>query len=312
MRRGYIVAPEKRQLHYRTAGDRGGQSLVLIHQSPSSGAMWEPILPELASRGYFVVAPDLIGHGASDGPDVPPTLNQYADGIWWVLDGVGIDSASLLGHHSGASIAVVMAAQQPRRVKALALWGVPLMTPEREKRLGGEGQPDWEHAEAWICKRWEGRRAASGDRWTAEIGRRALLELLQAGPNSHWLHNATSDSSAVLDLTESSRRLIALDIPCYGESDPLDVSEPSLDDYATALAEAFEALGLEAADLEGWGSGANLAAAFAHRYPERATALQAHEPVRPSARVYQWPSLAPEWDGTHLVRAWMIRRDRLR
>jgi pimeloyl-ACP methyl ester carboxylesterase len=154
--------------------------------------MWEPILPELAARGYFAVAPDLIGHGASDGGQALPTLQEYADGVWRVMDGLDVEHASLLGHHSGASIALIMATQQPTRVSALALWGVPLMTAEREQRLGGEGQPDWDHVEDWICKRWVGRRAASGSGWTPDIGRRALLELLQAGPNSQWLHNAVA------------------------------------------------------------------------------------------------------------------------
>jgi pimeloyl-ACP methyl ester carboxylesterase len=154
--------------------------------------MWEPIMPEFARRGYLSVAPDLIGHGGSDGPEALPTLHEYADGVWHVLNALQVECACLVGHHSGASIAIVMATQQPERVTALALWGVPLMTAEREARLGGEGQPDWPHAEDWICKRWEGRRAASGRGWTPEIGRRALLELLQAGPNSQWLHNAVA------------------------------------------------------------------------------------------------------------------------
>jgi pimeloyl-ACP methyl ester carboxylesterase len=192
VRRGYVETQGGQQLHYRVAGDKGRAPLVLIHQSPSSGAMWDPILPELANRGYFAVAPDLIGHGASDGAEALPTLHEYADGVWHVLDALDVEQASLLGHHSGASIAILMATQQPRRVAALALWGIPLMTAERERRLSGEGQPDWDHAEGWICKRWEGRRAASGPGWTAEIGRRALLELLQAGPNSQWLHNAVA------------------------------------------------------------------------------------------------------------------------
>ena len=38
-------------------------------------------------------------------------------------------------------------------------------------------------------------------------------------------------------------------------------------DYTAALDEAFDALGLKAADLEGWGSGASVAAAFGARYP---------------------------------------------
>ncbi|MBV9582556.1 MAG: alpha/beta fold hydrolase [Chloroflexi bacterium] len=184
--------PRGQQLHYRLAGDAAGSPLVLIHQSPSSGAMWDPILSELAGRGYFALAPDLIGHGASDGPDALPTLHEYADGVWQVMDALQLSSASLVGHHSGASIAIIMATQQPHRVDALAVWGVPLMTPERQARLGGEARPDWEHAETWIGQRWQSRRAASGPGWTVDIGRRALWELLQAGPDSHWLHNAVA------------------------------------------------------------------------------------------------------------------------
>jgi pimeloyl-ACP methyl ester carboxylesterase len=66
------------------------------------------------------------------------------------------------------------------------------MTPEREARLGGEGPPDWQHAESWLAERWQRRRAASGPGWTPEIVRRSILELLQAGPNSQWLHNAVA------------------------------------------------------------------------------------------------------------------------
>src|SRR5436305_504289 len=79
MKRDYVDTSVG-QLHVRLAGARDGVPLVLIHQSPSSGAMWEPILPELGRRGYFVVAPDLIGHGASDEPDALPTLHEYGDG----------------------------------------------------------------------------------------------------------------------------------------------------------------------------------------------------------------------------------------
>ena len=194
IRRGYVDAPDGNQLHYRLSGPADGVPLVLIHQSPSSGAMWDPILPELAARGYFAVAPDLIGHGASYSVDRLPALSEYATSVWHVMDALQVVHASLVGHHSGASIAIVMATQQPERIGALALWGVPLMTPEREARLGGEGPPDWVHAESWIGKRWEGRRLASGEGWTPEIGRRALVEHLQAGPNSQWLHNAVAQT----------------------------------------------------------------------------------------------------------------------
>lgn len=129
------------------------------------------------------------------------------------------------------------------------------------------------------------------------------------------LLHATPDSSAALDLASPDRTRMALDVPGYGESDPLDVSEPSIQDYTEALRLTFDALGLQSADIAGWGSGATMAGAFSRQYPERVTSLRMHDPVecspdqRDAMLTNFAPSLAPEWDGTHLVRAWMIRRD---
>jgi pimeloyl-ACP methyl ester carboxylesterase len=165
----------------------------LLHQSPSSSAMWEPVLDRFAARGYMAVAPDLLGHGLTDPPPNQPGLEGYAAGVWAFLNALNIRDVDLLGHHSGANIAVVMAAEQPARVRALALWGVGLLPPERMAGLAGEGPPDWEHADTWLGPRWKRRRAASGPAWTPEIGRRAMLELLQSGPNAQWLHNAVGE-----------------------------------------------------------------------------------------------------------------------
>src|SRR5207244_1720391 len=98
----------------------------------------------------------------------------------------------------------------PARVSALALWGVPLMTPQRQVRLSGEGPPDWIHAEAWLSDRWVLRRVASGPGWTPEIGRRAMLELLQAGPNCHWLHNAVAETPVEPFLSRIGQPLLTI------------------------------------------------------------------------------------------------------
>jgi pimeloyl-ACP methyl ester carboxylesterase len=155
--------------------------------------------------------------------------------------------------------------------------------------------------------------------------RRAFVALSDSGRQVHYrmsgsgaplvLLHATPDSSAGLNVSSPDRAVLALDVPGYGLSDPLGVAEPSMEDYARNLAETFDALGLDAAEVVGWGSGANMAASFAQQYPERATSVRMHDRVRcaPDERDYLLtryaPSLAPEWDGTHLLRAWMIRRD---
>src|SRR5579864_2276095 len=147
--------------------------------------------------------------------------------------------------------------------------------------------------------------------------RRAFVTLSRSQRQVHYraagsgaplvLLHATPDSSAALDLSAwPDRAVFAPDLPGYGESDPLEATDPSVADYAHALAETFDALGLEQAEIAGWGSGANMAEAFAHEFPHRVTSVHAHNPTGLSP---DGVSLAPEWDGTHLVRAWMIRRD---
>jgi pimeloyl-ACP methyl ester carboxylesterase len=189
VRRAYVDT-DVGQIHYRVAGASDAWPLVMLHQGPSSSAMWEPIMPLFAGRGWRVLAPDLLGHGASDGGHGSPSLADYAAGVWSWLDALGIGSMHLVGHHSGASIALLMATEQPERVHALAVWGVPLLPPHRLDGLASEGAPDWDRAHEWLGQRWERRRAASDPGFTAEIGRRAILELMQAGPNSNALHNA--------------------------------------------------------------------------------------------------------------------------
>src|SRR5687767_3445135 len=47
---------------FRLAGS--GPPLVLVHGIGDSSATWNPVLPALARR-HLVIAPDLLGHGAS-------------------------------------------------------------------------------------------------------------------------------------------------------------------------------------------------------------------------------------------------------
>jgi pimeloyl-ACP methyl ester carboxylesterase len=149
---------------------------------------------------------------------------------------------------------------------------------------------------------------------TLSGGRQVHYRRAGGGAPRVLLH-ATPDSSAALDLAAPGRTVIGLDAPGYGESDPLDLTEPSIEDYTTALRQTFDALGLESADLVGWGSGATMARAFGSQYPHRVTSLSVHDAVQCSMRERDLllanfaVSLAPEWDGTHLLRAWMIRRD---
>ncbi|MDE1150823.1 MAG: alpha/beta fold hydrolase [Azospirillaceae bacterium] len=144
--RGYVPGPHG-QLHYRQAGPQGavaGRPLVLFHQNPSSSFEFEVLMAELA-RDRRVLAFDTPGYGMSDGPSEPLSMAGYAGILADALPAVGIDSAlgcDVYGFHTGALIAVEVALARPDLVRAVALTGLPMRSPEeRAERLAAARNP---------------------------------------------------------------------------------------------------------------------------------------------------------------------------
>jgi pimeloyl-ACP methyl ester carboxylesterase len=125
LERGYFKAPTG-QIHYRVAG--AGRPLLLLHQSPLSGAQFNAVLPRLAARGFKALALDMPGFGMSDPAPEPLTLESYASCVPAALDHLGWSETALLGHHTGAVVGALLAVAQPQRVSALILNGFPLLT----------------------------------------------------------------------------------------------------------------------------------------------------------------------------------------
>lgn len=132
MERGYVKTPGG-QLHYVTAGE--GETLLLLHQVPSSSMEYTRLIPLLSKR-YRVIALDSPGYGMSDPPELPLTIPDYARRVVEFLDALEIGQCHLFGHHTGASIAVEVAAAYPARVRKLILSGCPHYTEEvRQAKL---------------------------------------------------------------------------------------------------------------------------------------------------------------------------------
>lgn len=96
-----------------------------------------------------------------------------------------------------------------------------------------------------------------------------------AGPALVMLHLTSAWSDMYTEMIPhlaQSRRVIALDTPGYGLSDP-PPQAPGPDGYAAALAETLDALGVEQAAVFGHHTGATVALQFAADFPERTTAL---------------------------------------
>jgi pimeloyl-ACP methyl ester carboxylesterase len=117
------VEPRTMELHghpvsYVEAGS--GPVIVLVHGITSSSRTWSTVVPLLAER-HTVIAPDLLGHGASGKPRGDYSLGAHASNLRDLLLALGHERATVVGHSLGGGIALQFAYQFPERLERLAL-----------------------------------------------------------------------------------------------------------------------------------------------------------------------------------------------
>lgn len=135
-------------------------------------------------------------------------------------------------------------------------------------------------------------------------GRGPALVLLHQSPLS------SADLVPVMTELAQTFTCLAFDTAGYGHSDPLAKSAPTIADYAEAVLAALDAAGVGRFLLYGNHTGGCIAAELARRHPDRvaACALDGYVIFTPQEQsdllANYTPSLAPRWDGTHLVWLW--------
>src|ERR1700716_2929812 len=103
-------------------GEGSGPALILLHGVASSSRTWRQVIPRLAQR-FTVVAPDLLGHGASAKLRGDYSLGARASGLRDLMLALGIDRATLVGHSLGGGVSMQFAYQFPERIERLVLIG---------------------------------------------------------------------------------------------------------------------------------------------------------------------------------------------
>jgi pimeloyl-ACP methyl ester carboxylesterase len=185
-RRGYLDAPFG-QVHFRQCGPSRARPLLLLHQSPLSSTQFDAVLPGLAAAGFRGIALDLPGFGMSDAPREDAKLEDYAAVIPAALEHFGFAAADLVGHHTGAVLAAVFAAAEPRRVSRLVLNGFPLLSEAQRDHFArfyfGPKEPKADGSHLLVA--WENRlRSTPG--WTdLKLMHRYTVEALTRG-DTNW------------------------------------------------------------------------------------------------------------------------------
>ena len=121
-----------RRLNVWQAGDQG-PVVLLVHGIPTNHLLWHDVVPGLHERAR-VLAVDMLGYGWSDAPDGwAVDLASQAGHLLALLDALGIERVTVVGHDLGGGVAQILATNSPGRVDGMAVvngvcfdaWPVP-------------------------------------------------------------------------------------------------------------------------------------------------------------------------------------------
>lgn len=158
------------------SGQANGRTAVLMHGKNFCGATWEATITSLSQAGYRVIAPDQIGFCTSTKPArYQYSFQQLALNTRALLDQLGVDKVSLVGHSTGGMLATRFALMFPQQTEKLVMvnpigledWkaqGVPYRTVDqwyaRELKTSAEGIRQYEQKTYY-----DGRWKPEYDKW---------------------------------------------------------------------------------------------------------------------------------------------------
>jgi pimeloyl-ACP methyl ester carboxylesterase len=126
-------------VHYLQWGDPAKPGLVLLHGGAAHARWWSFIAPKL-THDYFVVAPDLSGHGDS-GRRQKYGIQTWAAEVLAVTEAAGMTRPPIVvGHSMGGFVATVAAACWGDRLDGAVIVDSPVADPDPERQEATRGR----------------------------------------------------------------------------------------------------------------------------------------------------------------------------
>ena len=105
------------KMHFIEEGE--GEPILFLHGNPTSSYLWRNIIPHLTPHARCI-APDLIGMGRSDRPDLEYRFfdhSRYVDGF---IEALGLENVTLVLHDWGSGLGFHYARRHATNIRALA------------------------------------------------------------------------------------------------------------------------------------------------------------------------------------------------
>ena len=106
------------RMHYVDKGD--GDPILFLHGQPTSSYLWRNVMPHVESQGR-VIAPDNIGFGKSDQPDLDYVFSDHYRYIEGFIEALNLNNITLVVHDWGSGLGLHYAQQHPDNIKAIVL-----------------------------------------------------------------------------------------------------------------------------------------------------------------------------------------------
>ena len=115
-----VALIDGRHIHYRREGNAAAPLVVFANSLGTDLRIWDAVLDRLGDSVQSICY-DKRGHGLSDAPPAPYTLDNHIDDLAGLLDHLRVQRAILCGVSVGGMIALGLAARRPVITRGLIL-----------------------------------------------------------------------------------------------------------------------------------------------------------------------------------------------
>jgi haloalkane dehalogenase len=107
------------KMHYLEEGS--GDPILFLHGVPTSSYLWRNVIPYVKSLGRCI-APDLIGMGKSDKPDIEYTINDHIDYLEKFIETLHLKRMTIVMHGWGSVLGFNYAMNHESNIRGLIFY----------------------------------------------------------------------------------------------------------------------------------------------------------------------------------------------
>ena len=203
-------------IHYQIDGDISDKTIMFSNSLASTLNMWDLQIEHLLAQGFGIIRYDSRGHGQSEAPKGPYSIEMLADDAAALLDFLDIKSVHFCGLSKGGMVAQMMGVRHADKVKSLTIADSAAFMPAKdtwEQRIQAVTNGGMEAVVDATTERWitsEGRDRLPGQ---VELIRQMILKTPVQG------FVACSEAIKSMDMRTTNPKISAPTLVICGEQD---------------------------------------------------------------------------------------------